>query len=178
MMYIHSISKIISYPTENPFFKGSTIYLSGIDPLIYTEDLDQYDIDVVISLMGEYRKPDVLFIPPRIKHYYYQVFDLPDQDISYLFEPIYRIIYYALERNKNILIHCQAGISRSVSVLISFFISCLKYSPDYVLPYVPKRFPTWTDSFLSFIRENRPIANPNPGFMRQLYGYEEKMLYH
>lgn len=52
-----------------------------------------------------------------------------------------------------ILVHCYAGISRSVSVVISYLIQ--SQNMDF-------------GSALMLIRKTRPIANPNDGFILQL----------
>jgi len=51
------------------------------------------------------------------------------------------------------LIHCKAGISRSVTILIS---------------YLMLKFNITAKDALKIVRENRPQVNPNYGFMKQL----------
>lgn len=71
----------------------------------------------------------------------------PFIDISFHF------IESALETKNNILIHCMAGISRSVSVIIYYLIK--KYRLTY-------------QNSLDFLRSKRKICNPNPSFKFQL----------
>ncbi len=61
----------------------------------------------------------------------------------------------------NILVHCAAGISRSCSCLIGYFI---KYRS---MPY---------EDALRFIRLKRKQVNPNPGFAEQLKVFENRIL--
>lgn len=65
------------------------------------------------------------------------------------------------------------GVSRSVTILITFFLTCLQKSPQLVIPFIPKTKNTWTDSVLYWIQQKRSISNPNIGFMKQLYDYEK-----
>ena len=59
-----------------------------------------------------------------------------------------------------ILVHCFAGISRSTTMVIA---------------YLMKEFGKSVHEALYHIRKNRPFANPNHGFMNQLYMYEREL---
>jgi hypothetical protein len=168
-MFVDPIQEIIKY-------KYSSIYLSATESTILTRDIKTREIDVIISLSGERVKPDILTFPPRIRHYYYQVHDNEDQDILFLFDPVFRIIYHAIDRDNNILIHCPTGQSISVALLISFFLRSLKDSPEYSIPYIPKTCYWWSISILTFIQTRKPDAKPNQGFIAQLYKFEEEIL--
>lgn len=63
--------------------------------------------------------------------------------------------------SNNILVHCFAGKSRSTSMVVG---------------YLMGRKGLTLKEALDLIREKRPIAEPNPGFIIQLKAYE-KMLY-
>lgn len=73
-----------------------------------------------------------------------------------MIEIAYDFINNAIENNQNILIHCMAGISRSVSAIIYFLMKKYNYNFNYSL-YV--------------IQNQRPIANPNYSFKGQLINY-------
>ena len=168
-MIVDSIKEIIKY-------NNSSIYLSSTESAILTQDIRNKEIEVIISLSSERVKPEVLTFSARIKHYYYQVHDSEDQDILFLFDSVFRIIYHAIDRDKNILIHCPTGRSICVALLISFFLRSLKDSPEYIIPYIPKTCHWWTMSILTFIQIYKPDANPNQGFISQLYMFEEEIL--
>jgi protein-tyrosine phosphatase len=62
------------------------------------------------------------------------------------------------ETSRNVvLVHCQAGVSRSVSIVIAFLMASQKMTAAAALEHV---------------RSRRPIANPNLGFMKQLLIFE------
>lgn len=88
---------------------------------------------------------------------------LKKQINMYQNKPLIDIGYYfinqAVESNSNILIHCMAGISRSVSLIIYYFMK--KYNAEY------------NDIYQS-IRNKRSIVNPNPSFKNQLLNYRIK----
>lgn len=71
----------------------------------------------------------------------------------------YHFVNIAVTLNKNILVHCMAGISRSVS-LISYFL-------------MKKNNLSFKNAFKT-IQNKRKIANPNDSFKLQLYYYQKK----
>ena len=76
-----------------------------------------------------------------------------------LIEIGYHFINRAITMNKNILIHCMAGISRSVS-LVSYFLM--------------KKYNIPLNNAINIIRTKRMIANPNDSFKLQLRQYQIK----
>lgn len=160
------VNKIIT------FDNGSSIYLSGIFPII--NSTYPSNIDVIISFLDHFDQHHN-FSRKNIQQYLFTINDSPNENITQLFEPTYNIIYRSICNNKNILIHCRAGISRSVTIIIAFFLSCLKKSPSLIVSYIHRDHDNWTDSILAFIRRKRCFVNPNYGFMNQLYKYEESL---
>ena len=71
----------------------------------------------------------------------------------------YHFIDDALKLNKNILVHCMAGISRSVSLVTYYLMK--KYFADY-------------DKAITYVKNKRVIANPNDSFKSQLKKYQKK----
>lgn len=60
------------------------------------------------------------------------------------------------DNNKSILIHCQAGISRSATIVISYLMKMNKINYQEAFEYV---------------KYNRPCISPNMGFIEQLNKY-------
>jgi hypothetical protein len=75
-----------------------------------------------------------------------------------MIEIAYNYIENAINNNEKILIHCVAGISRSASMLIYFFMK--KYDYNYEQSY-------------RFIKKSRAIINPNISFVQQLILYDK-----
>ncbi|KAE9399878.1 phosphatases II [Gymnopus androsaceus JB14] len=82
--------------------------------------------------------------------------DLPDREFENL------LIYFprtsdwiddALEGGGRVLVHCNEGASRSVTV---------------VCAYVMRKLRMNSTTALQFVKAKRPIARPNPGFLKQL----------
>lgn len=74
-----------------------------------------------------------------------------------LIEVAYHFINEAMERGEKVLVHCIAGISRSVSVSAY---------------YLMKKYGTTYSKAIEFIRDARSIANPNLSFSSQLISYQ------
>ena len=62
------------------------------------------------------------------------------------------------EAGRVVYVHCLAGVSRSGMVVVAYLMSKNKWARDEALAYV---------------RTNRPIARPNPAFMRLLTEWEQ-----
>lgn len=74
-----------------------------------------------------------------------------------LIEIGYHFINQAVDSNKNILVHCMAGVSRSVSV---------------VAYYLMKKKALSYEDALNIIKQKRKIARPNDSFRSQLKLYQ------
>lgn len=93
------------------------------------------------------------YFPHRYKYLQLSLDDTMNQSLYEVLEPSYKFIYNAIGNGGTVFIHCFAGISRSVSIAIYFL---MKVNRTTYL------------RTLDFIRTKRIIANPNPGFARQL----------
>jgi dual specificity phosphatase 12 len=83
--------------------------------------------------------------------------DIPSQNIIQYFDESIAFIQETYKAGGRILIHCQAGVSRSATVLAA----CLMKSKNIN-----------RDDALAFIRKKRSVA-PNTGFMDQLELYHD-----
>jgi protein-tyrosine phosphatase len=72
----------------------------------------------------------------------------------------YAIIDDAVVNKRHILIHCQAGISRSSSILIAYIMR--KYRVPFLTAY-------------NHVKTYRSIIEPNAGFRNQLLEYERML---
>ncbi|KAG5333368.1 DUS22 phosphatase, partial [Acromyrmex heyeri] len=87
--------------------------------------------------------------------------DSPDQNLSQYFSLCNDFIHAARLRGGNVLIHCLAGMSRSVTVAVAYIMSTTSLS--------------WKEA-LKVVRVGRSIANPNVGFQQQLKDFESSRL--
>jgi len=69
-------------------------------------------------------------------------------------------IHENLKANKRVLVHCEAGVSRSATVVIAYVMTTTRASMKESLAYV---------------KECRPDIEPNPGFIQILNDFENGM---
>lgn len=87
--------------------------------------------------------------------------DTPDQPLTQHFPECIEFIHRARLERGRVLIHCLAGVSRSVTVTAAYIMTVTNLG--------------WRDS-VNAIRGARSCANPNFGFQRQLQDYENERL--
>ncbi|XP_072541091.1 dual specificity protein phosphatase 19 [Salminus brasiliensis] len=85
------------------------------------------------------------------------ILDLPDADIISHLQECSQFIDQAKAEKGVVLVHCNVGVSRSVSVVIGYLMS--------------KEGQSFEDAF-SFVKSARPASCPNPGFLEQLKNFK------
>jgi atypical dual specificity phosphatase len=149
-----NISRDIAMPSS-PYFDWSTfsriddrIFLSGFPS---QEAIDSNGITHVINVTQEpanYNCGHILNIP---------IGDRQDVPINEYFDLAHEFIQNALDSDGTVLVHCYAGISRSATILISYFMKTRNMNS--------------ADAF-EYVRARRPIVSPNMGFRGILIMYE------
>jgi protein-tyrosine phosphatase len=84
--------------------------------------------------------------------------DSKDVELNIYFEKVFNFINE--DKNKNILIHCRQGKSRSASLVISYLM--YHYKMNLITAY-------------NHVKNIRNIIQPNIHFMNQLINYEKKI---
>jgi hypothetical protein len=141
-------------------------YISGIHDKIMSDNPDvtilylPYNDDIDQNLWTKY-KNKMFTVKYSIST---EEFDEFSKQLSIynnkpMIEVGYHFINMAVELNQNILVHCMAGISRSVSIVIYYLMK--KYHINY-------------KDALNTVRKRREIANPNNSFRLQLSEYQKK----
>ena len=161
------MSRIIQFPN------GSSVFVSGINTLSPPDfrDLQDNKIKVVISVTDDL---DVI-IPPIYRQYWFKVMDTPTEPINRHFENTWIIVSHSVNNGENVLIHCRAGISRSVTLFISFMLRGLKEGFPIESYVFKDSRENWSQAILRYVQTKRVCANPNMGFMIQLYRYEQNL---
>ncbi|XP_060652668.1 uncharacterized protein LOC132788978 isoform X1 [Drosophila nasuta] len=120
------------------------------------QQLDKFKISHIIAIHDSPRRllPD--------KHYLcVMASDTPDQNLSQYFSVCNDFIHAARLREGNVLIHCLAGMSRSVTVAVAYIMTATHLN--------------WKEA-LKVVRAGRAVANPNAGFQTQLQEFEQYKL--
>ena len=132
------------------------LYLGSYQNACNSKDLKDLKISYILNCAVECQNKNF----PDITYFQAKIHDLPNFNISIFFQKTNNFINKAKISGKNILIHCQLGISRSTTCLIAYMIKFMGYS---------------TASAIQFIKNKRPHIMPNFGFLQQLKNYEEKI---
>ena len=158
---------------EKPIFKKSSrnnlneefstiienfLYISNYKAASDINLLKKLDINYIINCSGDYcqnvANNFIDYLTLNLK-------DNSKENIECIFYKCYDYINKCKNENKKILIHCYQGISRSVSIVISYFMISEKMSYD---------------NAFNFVQRKRFIANPNLGFLLQLQFFEKRLL--
>ena len=100
------------------------------------------------------------FFPNDFKYNYIPLYDSEYTKITKYFPESNDFIEEGNSEGK-ILVHCGSGISRSVALVIAYLIS------NRQMPF---------SEVIKLVKERRKIANPNPGFEKQLRNYSFELL--
>jgi len=102
--------------------------------------------------------------PSRFRYLRIYLEDEPAANLVSAFDEATAWIHAALEANGCVLVHCAAGISRSVTIVCA-----------YLLRYHGDRFLSATHA-VSHVQKARPWASPNHGFLKQLKLHHDILL--
>lgn len=128
----------------------NNLYLGSLSDAKNPKFINDNKIEIIIWLSDEYHNINNIFIVEDFPTEANKLFNLlPD-------------IYDIINNNdqKNILIHCTEGVSRSPAAVIYYLIR--KYKQNYQTAY-------------NFVKKKRPIINPNFGFANILKKYEDNI---
>lgn len=112
--------------------------------------LRAHKISAILQLLD--KKPEPLF-EGEFTYYAVDIMDSPTEDIISIIRKSLAFIETHIRNGKGVLVHCQAGMSRSASVVIAYLMA--KYRISY------------EEAFYT-VRDRRACISPNNGFAKQL----------
>jgi protein-tyrosine phosphatase len=133
------------------------LYISGYKTASTISDLQKLQITNIINCSGDLCE-NLYF--SGINYLTLNIRDNVSENIECLFFKCINYISETKEKNGRVLIHCYKGVSRSVSIIISYLIFLHKWNYD--------------EAF-DFVQLKRPIANPNIGFYLQLKTFHKRI---
>jgi protein-tyrosine phosphatase len=143
-----------------PSYKGK-LYLSSINGLDY---LNELNIHYVVSLFPVLQNQT---IPENIIHDEFSITDRGDDHtiikMNTILDEIGDKINTFLSNEKNVLVHCFAGISRSATVICDFL---CKYESTMLNKYNINN--NLSEASIQYVRKFRENIYPNSGFMKLL----------
>ncbi|KAE9393678.1 phosphatases II, partial [Gymnopus androsaceus JB14] len=135
------------------------VYISDLSFAESSSALATYHITHILSILPETVSPPdptiLGYMPIRLQ---INVEDFPFAELAAHLPTTTAFIRDALRANTEarVLVHCAEGVSRSVSVVAAFLMAQYSWTPSEAVGYV---------------KEKRKVANPNFGFVKQLYEY-------
>lgn len=88
-------------------------------------------------------------------------YDISTFDISKLLPETLNLLENLVNNNRRVFVHCQAGISRSATLIIAYLMKSNKM--------------TYIDAY-NYVKERRSIIKPNQGFINFLKEYELQIM--
>ncbi|XP_036326105.1 dual specificity protein phosphatase Mpk3-like isoform X1 [Rhagoletis pomonella] len=120
--------------------------------------LQKYNIKYVLNVTPDL--PNVFESSGDIQYLQIPITDHYSQDLAMHFPDAIRFIEEARSNNAAVLVHCLAGVSRSVTVTLAYLMQTRTLSLN--------------DAF-TLVRDRKPDVAPNFHFMEQLHSFERKL---
>ncbi len=146
------------------------IYISDWEAAINEDLLKKNNIKAVICINTSLKdnRDFALYKKLNIKHFHILADDCISVDLKKWFKSTNKIIEYHVAKGMNILVHCRAGISRSVTVVMAYLIYLChcrgNLRPNKLIIH----------NIYKYLRDRRKCALPNPAFYKQLMEYEKE----
>lgn len=130
------------------------IFIGNFSTSTNKELLKENGITHILSCISHYTP----LYPDEFTYKHIKSYDILDFNLFEFFDETNKFIQEGTANNNKIYIHCMYGVSRSVTIVLAYF---LKYNKESL------------STLLEKIREKRPIANPNESFMEQLEQFRQ-----
>ncbi|XP_060852471.1 dual specificity protein phosphatase 19 [Rhopalosiphum padi] len=121
------------------------------------------DIACDPNILNTLQITDILSIGvtvPKYNNFMYkfiEAYDLPSFNMNSIFDECFLYIENIRLQSRRIFIHCNAGISRSPTIVIAYVMKHLKVDFEHAF---------------KLVKETRLTINPNAGFLSQLKDYD------
>lgn len=132
------------------------IYLGDINGWSNLYQLRKNKITHILTMAAGIRP----LFKKEFKYKIFNIIDLPSQNILHYFGKAIEFINKAVANGGRVLVHWFAGVSRSASTVIAYFMATRRMS--------------FMDAF-NFVKKRRPIIFPNFGFQKQLMEFEKQL---
>ena len=159
--YYGKIRRHLQYYASNPpeFCADEilpNIYLGNIQSAYQKEFLKEKGIThIITAVLGV--SP---IFPDDFTYLNINSIDYDNDNLMTNFNKTNDFINKCIEKNGKVLIHCICGVSRSVTITCAYLMKNKNINPNEAI---------------EFIKEKRPIAEPNCGFKKQLNNYYEML---
>uniref|UniRef100_A0A4W4DXD4 protein-tyrosine-phosphatase n=1 Tax=Electrophorus electricus TaxID=8005 RepID=A0A4W4DXD4_ELEEL len=141
--------------------------VSPILPFLFLgNERDAQDLDLLLRLNVSYVVNVTTHLPlyhvdtGLVRYKRLPATDNSKQNLRQYFEEVFEFIEEAHQSGRGVLVHCQAGVSRSATIVIAYL---MKHT-----------LMTMTDAY-KYVRSRRPVVSPNLNFMGQLLEFERDL---
>ncbi|XP_006860920.1 PREDICTED: protein phosphatase Slingshot homolog 3 [Chrysochloris asiatica] len=117
------------------------------------EELQRNRVSHILNMAREIDN----FYPERFTYHNVRIWDEESAQLLPHWKETHCFIETARVQGTRVLVHCKMGVSRSAAT---------------VMAYAMKQYGWGLEQALRHVQELRPIARPNPGFLRQLQTYQ------
>ena len=147
-----SFMEIHGSPDEKLHYVIDGIYIGSQDSANNLSELNECKITHVLNVAEEVKNA----FPEQYKYLNIELLDLPQANIRQVFSHTNEFIKQAIADHGRVLIHCNAGISRSSAIVLAYLLGIqrMKYEDAYIL-----------------LKTACPFIRPNIGFVQQLKEY-------
>lgn len=155
------LHKNISYWNQyTTFFSEPThiidnIYIGSAFNAASYDVLKKYNISIILNITNEISE----YYPNDFVYKTYKIYDDNKDDITKYLSDSYN--YIEENKERNILVHCYMGASRSVSIVIN---------------YLMKKHNMSFNNALDYIKEKRPSINPSIKYVENLHSSNVKKI--
>lgn len=140
-------------PDSIPAEVANNLFIGSQD-CVDVKIIHKYNIKYILSIGIPLPNIDFTCLSYEISSKYILCLDLPETKLSEICKESNLFIKSSLKNNDGaVLVHCNAGVSRSVSVIIGYLMLELHYNFD--------------DAY-KLVKNVRPCCQPNIGFINQL----------
>jgi hypothetical protein len=150
------------------------IFISDLESSLSITQLKEVGINAILYLCENNKTKKALdtYRKKKIDHKFVKISDHPEAPIGAVFEDCYEFIHRHVVAEKRVLIHCAAGVSRSTTVTMYYFLKRYYMTNFHISAKKTKDLLDTKIYFLTgitmMVKDARPCVCPNPGFVRQL----------
>lgn len=131
------------------------LYLGSQDS-VTLENVQKYHLTDILSVGIQAPDSDIIYghgIDAMVRNHFVECLDMPNVQLDAIIKQTNQIIKSVYEQNGRILVHCNAGVSRSASVCIAYLM--LQQKMNF-------------ENAFSLVKSKRECIRPNDGFTKQL----------
>ncbi|CAH3139571.1 unnamed protein product [Porites lobata] len=142
-------------PDDKVYKIQEGFFISSQDGAQNLEELKRQKITHILNVGSGIKNA----FPQEFTYMDVELLDLPDTQICIRFPKMFEFIKLGIE-NGAVLVHCNAGVSRSATVVLGFLMSTYSLS---------------LEDALIIVKKARPCVKPNEGFLQQLRDNEKRL---